>query len=129
MDQRIEAFRLTFWRSFGRKAFPPEPRVSFRPSEPRPSPPRPGLSFAHHSVRGFKYSIGGRLRNTRSLRLGSVPNSAKYRRYAEVARKLAKQQHGSDGFMMWTQLAALWDEVAERMAAKEARSASGKHQR
>jgi hypothetical protein len=46
-----------------------------------------------------------------------------------VARKLAKQQHGSDGFMMWTQLAALWDEVAERMAAKEARSASGKHQR
>jgi hypothetical protein len=36
-----------------------------------------------------------------------------------VARKLAKQQLGSDGFMMWTQLAALWDEVAERMAVKE----------
>jgi hypothetical protein len=27
------------------------------------------------------------------------------------------------------QLAALWDEVAERMAAKEARSASEQHQR
>jgi hypothetical protein len=53
-----------------------------------------------------------------------VLSSAKYRRYAEVARKLA----GSDDFM-WAQLAALWDEVAERMAAKEARSASGKHQR
>ena len=50
-------------------------------------------------------------------------NSAEYRRYAEVARRLAKQQHGSDGFM-WSQLAALWDEVAERIAAKEARLAS-----
>ena len=58
-----------------------------------------------------------------------MPTSAKYRRYAEVARKLAKQQQGSDGFMMWTQLAALWDEVAERMAAKDARSASEQHQR
>ena len=48
-----------------------------------------------------------------------VPNSAEYRRYAEVARQLAKQQQGSDGFM-WAQLAALWDNVAERMAAKEA---------
>jgi hypothetical protein len=61
--------------------------------------------------------------DTDALRLGSVPNCAKYRRYAKVARKLAKQQEGSDGFM-WSQLAALWDEVAERMAAKEARLAS-----
>jgi hypothetical protein len=44
-----------------------------------------------------------------------VLSSAKYRRYAEVARKLA----GSDDFM-WAQLAALWDEVAKRIAAKEA---------
>ena len=36
-----------------------------------------------------------------------------------MARKLAKQQQGSDGFM-WSQLAALWDEVANRKAAKEA---------
>jgi hypothetical protein len=48
-----------------------------------------------------------------------VPNSAEYRRYAEVARRLARQQQGSDGFM-WTQLAALWERVAGRMAAKEA---------
>jgi hypothetical protein len=53
-----------------------------------------------------------------------VLSSAKYRRYAEVARKLA----GSDDFM-WAQLAALWDEVAERMAAKEARSPGVQHQR
>jgi hypothetical protein len=46
-------------------------------------------------------------------------NSAEYKRYAEVARRLAKQQQGSDGFM-WTQLAALWDEVADRKAAVEA---------
>jgi len=44
--------------------------------------------------------------------------SAEYRRYAEVARKLAKQQQGSDGFM-WAQLTVLWDDVADRMAAKE----------
>jgi hypothetical protein len=42
-----------------------------------------------------------------------------YRRYAEVARRLAKHQQGSNGFM-WAQLAALWDEVAQRMVAKEA---------
>jgi hypothetical protein len=58
-----------------------------------------------------------------TLGLGSVPNSAEFKRYAEVARRLAKQQQGSDGFM-WSQLAALWDEVAERVAAKEARLAS-----
>ncbi len=52
-----------------------------------------------------------------------VPNSAEYRRYAEVARRLAKQQQGSNGFM-WTQLAALWERVAERMAAKEAQLTS-----
>jgi hypothetical protein len=39
-----------------------------------------------------------------------VPNSAEFKRYAEVARKLPKQQLGSDGFM-WTQLAAQWDKV------------------
>jgi hypothetical protein len=48
-----------------------------------------------------------------------VTNSAEYRRYAEVARKLAKQQQGGHGFM-WAQLAALWDNVADRLAAKEA---------
>ena len=48
-----------------------------------------------------------------------MPNSAVYRRYAEVARKLAKQQEGSDGFM-WAQLAALWDKVADYKAAKAA---------
>jgi len=36
-----------------------------------------------------------------------------------VARKLAKQQQGSDGFI-WAQLAKLWDKVADRKAAKEA---------
>ena len=35
-----------------------------------------------------------------------VPKSAEYKRYAEVARRLAKQQQGSDGFM-GAQLAAL----------------------
>ena len=44
-----------------------------------------------------------------------MPSSAKYRRYAEVARRLAQ---GSDGFM-GAQLAALWSEVADRKAAKE----------
>ena len=33
-----------------------------------------------------------------------LPNSVHYRRYANVARKLAKQQEGSNGFM-WAQLA------------------------
>jgi len=47
-----------------------------------------------------------------------MPSSAKYRRYAEVARRLAKQQQGSDG-VIWAQLAALWSEVADRKAAKE----------
>ena len=54
-------------------------------------------------------------------------NSTEYR-YAEVARRLAKQQQGSDGFM-WSQLAALWDEVAKRIAAKEAQSASVQRER
>ena len=48
-----------------------------------------------------------------------MPNSAVHRRYAEVARKLAKQQEGSDGFM-WAHLAALWDKVADYRAAKAA---------
>jgi hypothetical protein len=47
-----------------------------------------------------------------------LPNSAHYRRYADVARKLAKQQ-GSNGFM-WAQLAVLWNQVADRKAAREA---------
>jgi hypothetical protein len=65
--------------------------------------------------------------DTGILRLRSVPDSAKYRRYAEVAQRLAKQHQGSDR-LMWAQLAALWDEVAERMAAKEAQSPSVQHQ-
>ena len=64
-----------------------------------------------------------------TLRFGSRLIQSEYRRYAEVARKLAKQQQGSNGFM-WAQLAALWDKVADRMAAKERsclrRAASGK---
>jgi hypothetical protein len=56
-----------------------------------------------------------------------MPNSAEFKRYAEVARKLAKQPLGSNG-LMWTQLAAQWDKVAERMAAKEAQSPSVQHQ-
>ena len=47
-----------------------------------------------------------------------VPSSANYRRYAEVARKLAKQPQASDR-LMWAQLAALWDKAADRIAAKE----------
>ena len=46
-----------------------------------------------------------------------IDPQSEYRRYAEVARKLAKQQQGSNGFV-WAQLAALWDKVADRMAAK-----------
>jgi hypothetical protein len=64
-------------------------------------------------------SLRCRLRTRVTSRLGSMPNSAEYRRYAEVARRLTKHQQGSNGFM-WAQLAALWDEVAKRMAAKEA---------
>jgi hypothetical protein len=48
-----------------------------------------------------------------------LPNSVHYRRYANVARKLAIQQEGSNGFM-WAQLAVLWNQVADRKAAKEA---------
>jgi hypothetical protein len=61
-----------------------------------------------------------------TLRLASVPNSAEYRRYAEVARKLAAQQPGSDR-LMWARLAVLWDDVADRIAAKEERAASAVH--
>ena len=52
-----------------------------------------------------------------------MPTTAKYRRYAEVARKLAAQVQGSDRFM-WAQLAQLWDKAADRMASKE--KAAGK---
>jgi hypothetical protein len=52
-----------------------------------------------------------------------MPIPAKYRHYAEVARKLANQLHGSEAFM-WARLALLWDKAADRMAAKE--KASGK---
>jgi hypothetical protein len=62
-----------------------------------------------------------------TLGLGSVPNSAEFKRYAEVARRLAKQQQGSDG-LIWVRLAVLWDDVADRMANKEARSPSAQHQ-
>jgi ATP-dependent exoDNAse (exonuclease V) alpha subunit len=37
-----------------------------------------------------------------------MPTRAKYRHYAEVARKLAEQKQGSDRFM-WARLALLWD--------------------
>jgi hypothetical protein len=60
---------------------------------------------------------------TAGVYAGIVPNSAEYRRYAEVARRLATQQQGSDGFM-WAQLATLWDKVADRKAAEEAQLAS-----
>jgi hypothetical protein len=43
-----------------------------------------------------------------------MASSAKHRRYADVARRLAKQS--SDGFM-WGQLVAF--DVADRKAAKE----------
>ena len=52
-----------------------------------------------------------------------LPNSAKYRRCAEVERRLAKQQQSSDG-IMWAELASLWDTVADRIAAKEVRLVS-----
>ena len=42
-----------------------------------------------------------------SCTVAFVPSSANYRRYAEVARKLAKQPQASDR-LMWAQLAALW---------------------
>jgi hypothetical protein len=45
------------------------------------------------------------------------PNSVHYRRYANVARKLAKQQEGSNG-LMWGQLAVLWNQVADRKGWK-----------
>src|SRR6516162_10629597 len=45
-----------------------------------------------------------------TLRFGSRLIQSEYRRYAEVARKLANQQQGSNGFM-WAQLAALWDKL------------------
>lgn len=47
-----------------------------------------------------------------------MPSSAEYRRYAEVARKLAKELQGSEAFM-WAQLAVLWDRAADRQAARE----------
>ena len=47
-----------------------------------------------------------------------MPTTAIFRRYAEVARKLAEQKQSSDRFM-WAQLAQLWDKAADRMAAKE----------
>jgi hypothetical protein len=52
-----------------------------------------------------------------------LPNSAKYRRYVEVAWRFAKLQQDSDR-IMWAELASLWDTVADRIAAKEARLVS-----
>ena len=54
-----------------------------------------------------------------------VPTPAKFRRYAEVARKLAKQQEGAEA-LMWAQLAVLWDSAADRMAAKEKAAAKAR---
>ena len=39
-----------------------------------------------------------------------LPNSAEYRRYAEVARQVAKQEQGSDH--LWAELALFWENVA-----------------
>jgi hypothetical protein len=60
--------------------------------------------------------------DTGILRLRSVPDSAKYRRYAEVAQRLAKQHQGSDR-LMWAQLAALWDGLSEWLPRKRSRPA------
>lgn len=46
-----------------------------------------------------------------------------FRRYAEVARKLAKEEQGSVA-LMWAELSALWDRVADRTATKEAQLTS-----
>ena len=48
-----------------------------------------------------------------------IPNSAEYRRYAEVARQVAKQEQGSD-FHLWVELALFWENVADYKAAEEA---------
>ena len=53
----------------------------------------------------------------------TMPNSAEYRRYAEVAQKLAKKERGSD-HSMWAELALFWREVAEYTAAEVAQLAA-----
>ena len=47
-----------------------------------------------------------------------LPNSGEYRRYAEVARQVAKQEQGSDH--LWAELALFWENVADYKAAEEA---------
>jgi hypothetical protein len=98
--QRLSRHQRDGWKAFPE---PPTPRL---PSL-SPRRPQPGLSLS---------ALGAR-RLAANVYAGII--SAEYRRYAEVARKLAKQQQRSDGFM-WAQLAALWDKVADRKAAEEA---------
>ena len=47
-----------------------------------------------------------------------IPNSAEYRRYAEVARQVANEEQGLD--RLWIELALFWENVAEYRAAEEA---------
>ena len=53
------------------------------------------------------------------MRRTIIPNSTEYRRYAEVARQVAKEEQGSRQ-SMWIELALFWDHVADYIAAEEA---------
>jgi hypothetical protein len=73
-------------------------------------------------VRGNPQNEGGQGRDDRRCTCRScltVPNSDT----PKCPRRLAKQQQGPDGLMR-ARLAALWDEVAERIATKEGEVAS-----
>ena len=48
-----------------------------------------------------------------------MPDSAEFRRHAEVARQIAKEERGADHFI-WTELALFWENVADYVAAEEA---------
>ena len=48
-----------------------------------------------------------------------LPNSVHYRRYANVAGSWPNYRRAQMAFM-WGQLAVLWNQVADRKAAKEA---------
>jgi len=52
------------------------------------------------------------------MRRTIIPDSTEYRRYAEVARQVAKQEQGSD-HPMWAELALFWESVADYNAAEE----------
>jgi hypothetical protein len=57
------------------------------------------------------------LRREFDMRRNTTPNSAEYKRYAEVARRLAKEQPEA---FMWAELALLWENVARYRTAEEA---------